>query len=244
MLDRNSISSRAKALGPWLFDFELAPGLWTKDCNRQHDLYPYKQNVELVNPLELLSFFNKYYPSGLAGKDVLDITCNSGAYCFLAHELGARSAKGVDVRERWLEQARFIKSLKYPKAITVSFSNGDPKVYFKKTKRRFDIVIFRGILYRLPDPIHALMGYCDLAKETILVESDCVYDIRETCFVALAENHFDVMSGADGLAWLPGGPRAVQQILRYKGFKRVDIEAWHGVAGQANLGQMRIVGSR
>ena len=195
MTDIDSIAERARALSPWRLKVELAPGLWTSDCNRVDESDPDKMNVAVIDPREIIPFFNKYYPGGLTDKDVLDVACNSGGYSFLARELGARSVTGFDIREHWIEQARFIKSIKYPTDISISFKKRDASMYFKKAKKQYDIIIFKGILYYLPDPINILMGYCDLARDAILIDSVCSYEIPEQCFAAVAETGGHMLSG-------------------------------------------------
>jgi 2-polyprenyl-3-methyl-5-hydroxy-6-metoxy-1,4-benzoquinol methylase len=243
-MEYGNVAEQAKALGPWHFNIEVLPGLWTADCNEEGETDPDKRGVAVIDPLEIKPLFARYYPNGLHGKDLLDVACNAGGYCFLAHELGARSVKGIEIRDHWLEQARFVKSLKYPRVGTISFSRRDVGVFLEKTRKHYDVVLFRGMLYHLPDPIHALMGYCDLARETIVVDSACSYEVPEHGFASMIESPTHVISGVNGLAWMPGGPRAVQQILRYKGFKRVDIQLWCAVPELAGQGRMRVVGSR
>jgi SAM-dependent methyltransferase len=235
-MDLESVVEEAKALGPWHFNIEIAPGLWTADCNGQ--------GVDVVDPQDMKALFGKYYPNGLSGKDVLDAACNSGVYCFLAHELGARTVKGLEIRDHWLEQAKFVKRIKYNRVINISFLRRDARVYFETTRKRYDIVLLNGILDHFPDPIHALMGYCNLARETIVVDALCSYDVPEHGFASQIESQIQALSGIAGLAWRPGGPRAIQQILRYKGFERTDIQWWHSVAGAAGEGRMRVVGCR
>jgi tRNA (mo5U34)-methyltransferase len=191
------------------------------------------------------SFFDKYYPAGLEGKDFLDVGCNSGGYCFLAHELGARCAVGIEIRDHWLAQAELIKNVKYPKAKTVRFEREDAGAYLRRSpKKTFDIVLFKGIFFHLADPIHALMGYCDLATDTLLVDTPCSYKIPENCLQPVRQSRTHLMNGIDGLGWVPGGPRAIQQILRQSGFEGTDIIYWRGDPNRSGWGRFRIVGKR
>jgi len=244
MEEPDSIVERARKLSPWHFNIELAPGIWTADCNCAEESDPDKKNVAIINPLEMRSFFKRYYPAGLAGKDCLDVGCNSGGYTFLAHELGARSAVGIEIREHWLAQAELVKAVKYPEIQNVYFERREVGAYLRDATRTFDIVLFKGIFFHLADPIHVLMGYCDLAMDTLLVDTPCSYEIPEECFQPKPQSRTHLMGGVDGLGWLPGGPRAIQEILRFKGFRRTEIVYWHGDPNRSGWGRLRIVAKR
>jgi hypothetical protein len=60
------------------------------------------------------------------------------------------------------------------------------------------------------------------------------------------ENQTQFMSGVDHLAWLPGGPQAVGDILKWLGFSemRVDMkhDSWPG--GLSDWGRFRIIAAR
>jgi tRNA (mo5U34)-methyltransferase len=244
MNDTKTILQRVNELAPWHFDIELDYGIRTGDYNEPDAVDPDKSNVATIQPEEMLSFFSKYYPQGLAGKDVLDVACNAGGYSFLAHQLGARSVTGFDVRQHWLNQAMFIKSLKYPDVKTVIFQCNSVQQFFDNEMKYYDIVIFKGIFYHLSDPIHILMQFCDAARESILVDSASSDEIPEQCFAPISESRTNVMSGIEGLAWLPGGPKVVGEILRYKGFRSVDVAYWRrGMADKAR-GRFRVIGTR
>jgi len=46
---------------------------------------------------------------------------------------------------------------------------------------RFDVTVFKGIFYHLPDPIGVLGRLCDLTNETILVDTASSDLIPEAC---------------------------------------------------------------
>jgi len=86
-MTQKTILQRVKELAPWHFNIELDYGIRTGDCSEPDAADANKRNVATIKPEEMRSFFDKYYHQGLAGKDVLDVACNAGGYCFLAHEL-------------------------------------------------------------------------------------------------------------------------------------------------------------
>jgi len=222
---------------------ELPGGIRTGEWNKAPAEHPEKGDAVAVAPEEMRAFFTKYYPGGLSGKEVLDVACNAGGYCFLAHELGARAVTGFDVRQHWLDQAEFLRSVKYPSAVSVTFQRADASQFLDTSRKVYDIVIFKGIFYHLPDPIHTLMKACDAAAECILVDTASSSEVPEQCLSPYKESRTHVMSGVHGLAWLPGGPEAVRPILAHRGFKTIELVFWRA-ATQAARGRFRLIGSR
>jgi tRNA (mo5U34)-methyltransferase len=131
-----------------------------------------------------------------------------------------------------------------PSASNIRFSVADASDFTSSKGSEYDIVIFKGIFYHLPDPIHVLMKHCDIARERILVDTASASDIPESAMIPIKESKTHVMSGVDGLAWLPGGPAAIAEILRYKGFKTIDVLFWRREQEGTPRGRFRIVGSR
>jgi SAM-dependent methyltransferase len=179
----------------------------------------------------------------LGGKDILDIGCNAGGYCFIAAELGARSAIGFDIRQHWLDQAAFIHRVKYPGLTNASFRIGDAKTALREMGS-VDMVIFDGIFYHLPDPITVLLQACAAARETIFVNTMTDDTIPEHCLAPKMESKTRLLSGVDGLAWAPGGPAAIQTILRYAGFTRFDVNFHVRSTDSDGKGRMEVIGRR
>jgi len=245
MSETSDILRRAKELSPWHFDFEISPGVTTASLNDPDDPNLDLRHVETIDPTDIEPLLREYYPSGFAGKDFLDIGCNAGGYCFLAHQMGARRAIGVDVRRHWIDQAEWIKSIKYQTAgEAVQFVNADIREFLRDGASSSDIILFKGVLYHLADPIGALLEICDKTKELLLIDTASSDLIPEHCITLIVESTTHVMSGIDGLAWLPGGPRALRPALELKGFKSIRTVFWlHGL-NVASWGRIRIAASR
>jgi hypothetical protein len=81
----------------------------------------------------------------------------------------------------------------------------------------FDVTLFRGIFYHLPDPIAGLRIAADLTREVIIVNTaSAPSEVKG--LVLSRESDTEVMSGVDGLAWLPTGPDVVSEALAWCGF--------------------------
>jgi len=145
---QDDLRAEIDALGPWFHNIEI-DGVWTAP---DHFLGNY--------PALKFERFAHALPSDLAGRSVLDIGCNAGFYAMEMKRRGAGEVVAVDSDERYLRQARFAAD---------ALGYGD--IRFEKLSvydvarlgRRFDLVIFMGVLYHLRHPLLAL----DLIREHV-----------------------------------------------------------------------------
>ncbi|WP_294313332.1 TIGR04290 family methyltransferase [uncultured Sphingomonas sp.] len=146
---RGELKTRIDALGPWFQNIRI-DGVETAP---DHFLGDY--------PAFKFERFADALPDDLSGRSVLDIGCNAGFYSFEMKRRGAGEVIGIDTDERYLAQARFAaERLGFD---DVGFRN--LSVYdVGALERRFDIVIFMGVLYHLRHPLLAL----DLIREHVV----------------------------------------------------------------------------
>lgn len=85
------------------------------------------------------------------GKRVIDIGCNSGAYCFWAKQRGAREVVGVDIFEKRILQAR---TLAAHEGIDISFQTRG--IADLAELGPFDVVMCFAVLTEIPDLLGAL----------------------------------------------------------------------------------------
>lgn len=147
----DDLRARIDALGPWFQNIRIQ-GVETAPDHFLGD-YPAFKFARFADAL----------PEDLEGRSVLDIGCNAGFYAFEMKRRGAGEVLGIDSDERYLAQARFAaEALGYD---DVRFENRS--VYdVAALGRRFDIVIFMGVLYHLRHPLLAL----DLIREHVAGE--------------------------------------------------------------------------
>jgi tRNA (mo5U34)-methyltransferase len=97
-------------------------------------------------------FISPEIPEDLSGATILDIGCNAGFYSIEMKRRGAERVLGIDVDERYLNQARFA-------AQTLGWD-----IEFEKRSvydadhipGKFDFVLFMGVFYHLRYPLLAL----------------------------------------------------------------------------------------
>jgi len=244
MLSVAEVEQNLRNLGPWHFNIEVMPGIRTAAYNKESYGHVDLDKVGIIDPDEMRDLLRVILPDGgVSGKTFLDVGCNAGGYCFVAHELGARACYGFDVRDHWIRQAEFIKSIKYPGATTLQFTKADVKQFAHQ--QQYDVVLFKGVFYHLPDPISTLGKLCDLTGRAIIVDSASRSDIPGECMVPWWESTTHVMSGVDGLAWFPGGPEVIGSILKWRGFEHMRV-IHHRKGGKEERfrGRFRVIAAR
>ena len=91
-------------------------------------------------------------PADLSGASVLDIGCNGGFYSIELKRRGASRVLGVDVDDRYLEQARFASQ-----TLGLDIEFAKCSVYdVDSIPGKFDFVLFMGVFYHLRYPLFAL----------------------------------------------------------------------------------------
>ena len=173
----------------------------------------------MVNPFSMRNLFKKVYRQGFHGKSFMDIGCNGGGYCILANELGADYVYGFDVRQQWVDQCIFLRDKIYkvsPEKMHFDVSHIHD---LEKMDRKFDITLFKGVLYHIPDPIHSLKTVCDMTNEVLILNTAGSLEAPADCLKVFFEDPDSSMAGIDNMAWLPGSPQVLRHILEWCGFK-------------------------
>ena len=212
-------------LGPWHFWIDVTPELstyaWFEAVGKKSEvgfLARRKQFHALLGPL---------YPDGLEDRSVLDCGCNSGGYLFWAKELGAGECFGFDAREHWIEQARFLAEHRTVGPTNrMQFEVCDLYDLPKLELDPFDITVFNGLFYHLPDPVTGLKIAADLTKDLMIFTSSTKADTEDGFLYVENESATRLMSGIHGLNWRPTGPSPVEMVMRWVGFEETRV-LWH-----------------
>lgn len=147
-LDTSEIARRIAELAPWFHNIELK-GLHTAPNHFLGDYPTFKWQG-----------FCHLVPADLRGMTVLDIGCNGGFYSMEMKRRGADLVVGVDSNPRYLSQAQFAAEV-----IGLDICYRQLSVYdIGELGRRFDLVLFMGVLYHLRHPLLAL----DLLHEHVV----------------------------------------------------------------------------
>ena len=165
------------ALGPWFHNLRLR-GVQTAP---DHFLGDY--------PEIKFARFRHAIPEDLTGKSVLDIGCNAGFYSLEMKRRGAAEVLGIDTDEHYLQQARFAAEIE---EVDVEFRR--MAVWdIASLGRKFDLVIFMGVLYHLRHPLLALdLIHEHVAKDLLLFQSMQ----RGSRDIILVDSDYDFNAGA------------------------------------------------
>jgi tRNA (mo5U34)-methyltransferase len=224
--------AEGRALAPWHLDVEITPELSTRDFADA----PYPESFGQIRVLDRRERFKdtlkRVFSEDLAGRSVLDCACNCGGFLFWARELGAGHCHGIDVREHWIEQARFLGRHRTMPSDDMLFEVGNLYDLPERGLEPFDVVLFNGIYYHLPDPIAGLQVAADLAREILIVETSTTITIPDGQLVVSEETPERPVSGVYGLNWFPSGPGVIARQLEWLGFEAVRVNWWRRLPTQ------------
>ena len=174
--DGTDLEAEIVALAPWHIDVQVTNEISTAVAeNVQGDG---RSGIETDGPVRFVrprdsweELMRRIYPDGLEGRSFLECACNCGAYCFWAKEPGAGRCHGFDVREHWIKQARFLQKHRTWPADDVSFEVRDLYKLPESDLEQFDVTMFQGIFYHLPDPITGLKAAADKTRELLILDT-------------------------------------------------------------------------
>jgi tRNA (mo5U34)-methyltransferase len=138
--DSGLLEKQVRELGDWFHNIDLlgvptAPGHFLGD-------FP---NVKWKHIASVI-------PEDVSGAEVLDVGCNAGFYSLEMKRRGARRVLGIDVDDRYLNQARFASQ-----TLGLEIELEKRSVYdVEDIAGQFDFVFFMGIFYHLRYPMFAL----------------------------------------------------------------------------------------
>src|SRR5439155_1029724 len=139
-INGESLAQRIAELGDWFHNLDLH-GVHTAPYHFLGD-FP---NIKW-QPI------SKAIPQDLTGTTVLDIGCNAGFYSIQMKQRGAGQVLGIDVDDRYLNQARFAA-----KTLGLDIEFRKCSVYSAdEIPGQFDYVLFMGVFYHLRYPLFAL----------------------------------------------------------------------------------------
>jgi tRNA (mo5U34)-methyltransferase len=179
-------------------------------------------------------------PADLTGLSVLDVGAWDGFFAFEAERRGARRVLAVDSfcwnGPGWGTKAGFdlarrvLRSHVEEKEIEVVDLSPE-------TVGVFDLVLFLGVLYHLTDPLRALQSIFSVTGSHLILETHI--DTRAYPYPAMRFYPKAELSGDPTSFWGPN-PDAVEAMLRWVGFRRVERGARRKVPRPPLRGRQRL----
>jgi tRNA (mo5U34)-methyltransferase len=237
-------------LGPWHHDIQVTPevntSVWKDAPPGTYDdsLGPVPVCDESWRNFFMEKMYS-VYPTGLEGRTVLDCGCNCAECLLWAKQLGAGDCFGFDVRDHWIDQARFL--LEHYELgptdginVTVSDIYELPKLGLSP----FDITLFHGLFYHLPEPIGGLKIAADLTRELLVLNTATKTDVPERV-LALGDPDPEVLlSGVHGVRWLPSGAGVLKELLSWLVFAESRVLVELRDMPREGVGRIELMASR
>jgi tRNA (mo5U34)-methyltransferase len=151
------LAFEAEELGPWFHNLHLPNGSQTCPNHPLGDFPSFKWQK-----------LHGFLPQDLTGATVLDVGCNAGFYSI---ELARRGAlvTALDVDEHYLAQARWASQI-FGVSERITFQRA--QVYsLSRSERRWDIVLFLGVLYHLRYPMLGLDIVSRCVEKQLIIQS-------------------------------------------------------------------------
>jgi tRNA (mo5U34)-methyltransferase len=105
----------------------------------------------------------------IEGLSVLDCACNCGGWTVHAARAGAKRVLGFDVVDRYIEQANFVKTVLKDELPQLEFRKMKVEDVSPESVGTFDVTLFFGILYHLPDPVSAMEKIASVTERALFV---------------------------------------------------------------------------
>jgi tRNA (mo5U34)-methyltransferase len=141
-------------------------------------------------------------PEDLSGLTFLDVGCWSGGFCKVAEEKGAKKAVGIDpIRSERMHDFNFIQC----------------DIFSEKflELEMFDVVLCKGVLYHVENPISLLFRLkCKTRKILFLETAMMAEDDGRPLMEFWADNNTN---------WWKPNVECVKQMLKTCGFKDIEV---------------------
>lgn len=169
-MTKQEMEAEMRRLAPFRHNLELPHGLRTG--SEEPDLQDFEASrvqglVDHAFPALL-----EACGGSLEGLRVLDLACNSGGFSLEASRLGADYVLGVDIVDRYLEQANFVKAALGVE--NVEFRKMDVYDLSDESVGAFDVTFCFGLLYHLENPVLAMRKIGSVTGRVMLVDTNMV----------------------------------------------------------------------
>jgi tRNA (mo5U34)-methyltransferase len=167
-------------------------------------------------------------PDDLSGRTVLDVGAWDGFFSFEAERRGAARVVAVDPsawrpgrpENEWGTKAGFELARRALGSRVEDVDLDDLLDLSPDTVGTFDVVLFLGVLYHLPDPFPLLERVCAVTRDLLILETHG--DLLGRRRPAMAYYPGAEVEG-DRSTWWGPNPPLLRALLRGLGFARVDV---------------------
>jgi SAM-dependent methyltransferase len=167
-LTKSEIEAEVARLGPFHHAIELPHGVPTQDPAGARG----EGERRRIHDLEVGAWpaITGLFGGTLEGRSVLDVGCNSGGHSLLAVRSGAKRALGIDVVDRYVEQANFVKRALDEDAL--EFRLMAIEDVEAEAVGTFDLVLCFGVLFHLENPVLALRKLAAVTERAMVIDTN------------------------------------------------------------------------
>jgi tRNA (mo5U34)-methyltransferase len=174
-MTKQKMEAELRRLAPFHHDVRLPHGLQTapQESSRPRRKAPRVENLVAHAFPALLEACG----GSLKGMRVLDLACSSGGFSVKASRLGAQYVLGIDIVDRYVEQAEFIKAAL--ELENVEFRKFDVYDLDEGNVGRFDVTFCFGLLYHLENPVLAMRKVSAVTGRIMVVDTNTIITENE-----------------------------------------------------------------
>jgi ubiquinone/menaquinone biosynthesis C-methylase UbiE len=249
-MTREEIAAGIERFSPWFYRFDLPYGLHTTPEIPEKVVPIHETRLRMA-----LAPIEQHFGARLASVDCLDIGSHEGFYS-AALAPRVKRVTGIEPRDDSRARARFIAdSLGLS---NVEFKPGVVETLAKDEGRTYDLTLFLGVLYHVPDPILCLRNVAQVTGELCIIETQVVDEVagytewgaREWTrsyqgILALIDESGEFHAGNRETGVMPlvtcPSPKALTTMLHHAGFRRVDFIPPHEGAYEQLARRKRVV---
>lgn len=145
------------------------------EVGKKISLYPYGSFRNFGHLTDLVRDKNQDFKDLVANKRILDIGCGDGDMAFLCELLGAREVAAIDWADTNFNFMQGVRALRDHMHSKVQIMSGNLEDMDMSFLGIWDMILFLGTLYHLPNPIRVLRKLSVIAAQ--IFSSTRVFDI-------------------------------------------------------------------
>ena len=227
----SELMKKIQKLGPWMYRFELATGLYTPIAIDE------LQEIHDTRKKMIFTALDKIFYNNYNSLTCLDIACNEGFFSFELLKRNVKKVIGFDAREINIEKANFIKN--YFGFSNIEFFVSDINDAKQTDMGKFDIVFLLGLLYHVENPMNLLRKVRELTGKVCVIDTQIIPSntsirmgwglrgkIQETTsIIGLVEEKSykkNIAGSVTGLSFVPN-KEALFMMLKYAGFSEIEL---------------------
>ncbi|HYO76145.1 MAG TPA: hypothetical protein VE010_06740, partial [Thermoanaerobaculia bacterium] len=130
---------------------------------------------------------------------------------------------------------------RYLPSDNVEFDQLDLLTLRERKLEPFDVTLFFGLFYHLPDPVAGLRIAADLTKELLVLNTAAHPTLKGNALMLSLESETALMSGVHRLAWLPTSATVLSEILHWCGFPHTRV---HYVRSAPRFPRIQVLAAR